>query len=154
MKKKKEEAMKMKMIRGVLLVAVFSMVLSTMTVFSGCGPARPKPEDHNDVLDSETVVMLDSRATTQLARQKEWVEEKNGFMEPHIILRNTGGKTNHIEIRTYFKDKYGANIETAADTWTPTTINPREDFHYHRLCLKKEGVGYQFHIRMGKEKRK
>ena len=97
--------------------------------------------------------MLDMGSTTLLARQKEWVEDKNGFIEPHIILRNTGGKTIHIEIRTYFKDKYGANIETAADTWTPKSINPREDFHYHRMCLKKEGVGYQFHIRMGKEKR-
>ncbi len=145
--------MKMKMIRGVLLAAVFSMVLYTMTVFSGCGPARPKSADHNDVLDSETVVMLDTGVTTQLARQKEWVEDKNGFMEPHIILRNTGGKTLQIEIRTYFKDKYGATIETAADTWTPKTINPHEDFHYHRLCLKKDGVGYQFHIRLGKEKR-
>ncbi len=145
--------MKKIMVRGILFAAVFSLALSTAAVFYGCGPARPKDPDQNDVLDSETVVMLDMGSTTLLARQKEWVEDKNGFIEPHIILRNTGGKTIHIEIRTYFKDKYGATIETAADTWTPKTINPREDFHYHKMCLKKEGVGYQFHIRMGKEKR-
>ncbi|MBN2069949.1 MAG: hypothetical protein JW814_00720 [Candidatus Krumholzibacteriota bacterium] len=140
-------------VRGLLLAASLSMVLYAVGAFSGCAPARPRPEDHNDVLDSETVVMLDTWVTTQLSRQKEWVEDKNGFIEPHIILRNKGGKTLQIEIRTYFKDKYGGTIETAADTWTPATINPHEDFHYHRLCLKKEGVGYQFHIRLGKEKR-
>jgi uncharacterized protein YcfL len=126
-------------------------VLFSLVGIYGCGASRPKPQDYDAVLDSETVVMLDRAATTQLARQKEWVEEKNGFMEPHIILRNLSGKTIFIEIRTYFKDKYGATLETPSDTWDPIQINAREDYHYHRLCTKKEGVGYKFHIRMGKE---
>jgi uncharacterized protein YcfL len=126
-------------------------LLSLMLIL-GCGASRPKPQEYDKVLDNETVVMLDRAATTQLSRQKEWVEEKNGFMEPHIILRNQSGKPIYIEIRTYFKDKYGGTIETATDTWDPVTVNPHEDYHYHRLCTKKEGVGYQFHIRMGKEK--
>jgi len=126
-------------------------VLFSLTVTLGCGASRPKPQDYDQVLDSETVVMLDRSATTQLSRQKEWVEEKNGFMEPHIILRNLSGKPIFIEIRTYFKDKYGATLETPSDTWDPVQINPREDYHYYRLCTRKEGVGYQFHIRMGKE---
>jgi len=119
----------------------------------GCGASRPKPQEYDKVLDSETVVMLDRSATTQLSRQKEWVEDKNGFLEPHIILRNQSGKTIYIEIRTYFKDRYGGTIETATDTWDPVTINPHQDYHYHRMCTKKEGVGYQFHIRMGKARR-
>lgn len=126
-------------------------VLFSLVVVYGCGASRPKPQDYDAVLDSETVVMLDRAATTQLARQKEWVEDKNGFMEPHIILRNLSGHAIFIEIRTYFKDQYGATLETASDTWTPVQINAHEDYHYYRLCTKKEGVGYQFHIRMGKE---
>ncbi len=145
--------MKKRMIHSLVLVAIFSVAMYAMVISLGCAPARPRAEDHNDVLDSETVVMLDTWVTTQLSRQREWVEDKNGFLEPHIILRNRGGKTLSLEIRTYFKDKYGGTIETAADTWTPVTVNPHEDFHYHRLCLKKEGVAYQFHIRLGKEKR-
>ena len=138
---------------GAMMIAAFCLALYGVSMISGCAPSAPRGVDNNEVLDSETVVMLDTWVTTQLSRQKEWVEDKNGFIEPHIILRNKGGKTLQIEIRTYFKDKYGGNIETAGDTWTPATINPHEDFHYHRLCLKKEGVGYQFHIRLGKEKR-
>lgn len=118
---------------------------------SGCGPSRPRVRDTNAVLDNETVVMLDTWAATQLARQKEWVETKNGFMEPHVILRNKGGKTLHLEIRTYFKDANGGTIDTPTDVWDPVTVNPREDYHYWRLCPNKNGASYQFHIRLGKE---
>ncbi|MCG7852453.1 MAG: hypothetical protein MIO92_08010 [Methanosarcinaceae archaeon] len=126
-------------------------VLFSLIFIYGCGASKPKPQDYDQVLDSETVVMLDRTSTSQLSKQKEWVEEKNGFMEPHIILRNLSGNTIYIEIRTYFKDEYGGTIETATDTWDPVTINPHQDYHYHRMCTKKNGVGYQFHIRMGKE---
>jgi uncharacterized protein YcfL len=117
----------------------------------GCGPSRPRVKDTNTVLDNETVVMLDTWAATQLARQKEWVETKNGFMEPHIILRNKGGKTLHLEIRTYFKDANGGSLDTPTDVWDPVTVNPHEDYHYSRLCPNKNGASYQFHVRLGKE---
>ena len=96
--------------------------------------------------------MLDTWVTTQLAKQKEWVENKNGFIEPHVILRNKGGRTLHIEIRTYFKDENGGNIDTPTSTWEPVTINPYEDFHYYKLCPTKKGKSYQIHIRLGKSK--
>ena len=135
--------------RLVLLVVMFPL-LASLSV--GCAPSRPRGPQANEVLDSETVVMLDIGATTQLSRQKEWVETKNGLIEPHIILRNRGGDMLKLEIRTYFKDEYGANIETQTDTWNPVTINSHEDFHYHKLCPNKRGVSYQFHIRMAKLK--
>jgi len=127
-------------------------ILFAMSSLSGCGVSRPKPQEFDKVLDNETVVMLDRAATSQLSRQKEWVEVKNGFMEPHLILRNQSGKVIYVEIRTYFKDQNGGTLETATDTWDPVTINPHEDYHYYRMCTKTEGVGYQFHVRMGKEK--
>lgn len=133
--------------KGALVVVLLSMLASF-----GCSPSRPKNRDYNEVLDSETVVMLDTWVTTQLTRQKEWVETKNGFMEPHIILRNKSGKVVYIEIKTYFKDEYGGTIDITTDTWKPVAINPHEDFHYHKLCPKKEGVAYQFHIRLDKDK--
>ncbi|UCF04162.1 MAG: hypothetical protein JSV33_09425 [bacterium] len=131
---------------------ILVLLLAAPLLLNGCAPSRPKPPKENMVLDTETVVMLDHGVTTQLSRQKEWVDIKNGFMEPHIILRNRGGKTLFIEIRTYFKDKYGATIETPGDLWDPVSINPHEDYHYHRLCPKKSGISYQFHIRLGKAK--
>lgn len=127
------------------------LLLVTPLILNGCAPSRPRGKDENFVLDSETVVMLDTWVTTQLSRQNEWVDIKNGFLEPHIVLRNRGGKTLKLEIRTYFKNKNGATLETQGDIWDPVTINPHEDFHYHKLCPIKEGVGYQFHIRLGKE---
>jgi uncharacterized protein YcfL len=135
-----------------LVVGCALALLCAAFVVPGCGPAKPKDKEFSSVLDENTVVMLDTWVTTQLARQKEWVEEKNGFIEPHIIMRNRGGKTLHLEIRTYFKDAYGATIETPTDIWDPVTVNPHEDFHYYRLCPDKNAVSYQFHIRLGKEK--
>jgi hypothetical protein len=89
-----------------ILLATVLLLLTTLNV--GCAPSRPRGPQANEVLDTETVVMLDTGATTQLSRQKEWVETKNGFLEPHIILRNRGGDMLKLEIRTYFKDEYGA----------------------------------------------
>ena len=135
-------------IMGRRLGSLAALLLLVASMVTGCAPSRPRGPQANEVLDSETVVMLDTGATTQLSRQKEWVETKNGFLEPHIILRNRGGKMLKLEIRTYFKDEYGATIKTQTDTWDPVSINPREDFHYHKLCPNKSGIGYQFHIRM------
>ena len=127
------------------------LISCIVLLYSGCGPSRPRMKDSNLVLDNETVVMLDTWAATQLARQKEWVDTKNGFIEPHVILRNKGGKTLHLEVRTYFKDANGATIETPTDVWDPVTVNPHEDYHYWRMCPNKNGATYQFHIRLGKE---
>lgn len=135
---------------GSRLIVLSIALLFLASMGAGCAPSRPRGPQSNEVLDSETVVMLDTGATTQLSRQKEWVETKNGFLQPHIILRNRGGDMLKLEIRTYFKDEYGATIETQTDTWDPVSINPHEDFHYHKLCPDKRGVGYQFHIRMAK----
>jgi uncharacterized protein YcfL len=135
-----------------LIIGGALVLLCVAFVSPGCGPAKPKDKEFSSVLDQSTVVMLDTWVTTQLARQKEWVEEKNGFMEPHVIMRNRGGKTLHLEIRTYFKDANGATLETPTDVWDPVTVNPHEDLHYFRMCPNKSGVSYQFHIRLGKEK--
>jgi uncharacterized protein YcfL len=135
--------------QSILWIALIFVGVALLS--SGCGPSRPRVKDTNTVLDNETVVMLDTWAATQLARQKEWVETKNGFMEPHIILRNKGGKTLHLEIRTYFKDANGGSLDTPTDVWDPVTVNPHEDYHYSRLCPNKNGASYQFHVRLGKE---
>jgi uncharacterized protein YcfL len=139
--------------RNTSRLMLWSALIVSCLVFlsAGCGPSRPRAKDTNTVLDSETIVMLDTWAATQLARQKEWVETKNGFMEPHVILRNKGGRTLHLEIRAYFKDTNGGTIETPTDVWDPVTVNPHEDYHYWRLCPNKNGASYQFHVRLGKE---
>jgi uncharacterized protein YcfL len=117
----------------------------------GCGASRPKPRDYSKVLDESKVVMLDTWATTQLALQETWTETKNGFMVAHMTLRNKGGRTLKLEIRTYFKDSRGAPIKTPMDMWDPVTVNPHEDFHYSKMCPNRNGEDYQFHIRMAKE---
>ncbi|MCK4235735.1 MAG: DUF1425 domain-containing protein [Candidatus Krumholzibacteria bacterium] len=137
----------------ILRTSSFICLFILLAVNYSCSPSRAKSTDYDKVLDNENVVMLDTWVTQQLALQKEWVEDKNGFMEANIILRNLGGKLLHLEIRTYFKDSHGGTVETASDTWNPVTVNPHEDFHYSKLCTKKEGAGYQFHIRLGKLKR-
>ena len=127
------------------------LVLATMAATVGCSPSSPRQANYNQALDSDTVVMLDSKVTSQLARQNEWVEWKNGFLEAHVILRNLGGRTLRVEIRTYFKDEHGGNLDSSLDIWDSVTINPHEDFHYKKLCPSKQGQGYQFHVRLAKE---
>ena len=117
-------------------------------VVSGCGPMSPRDQNFNTVLDTDTVVMLDKKAATQLSRQNEWVETKNGFLEAHVVLRNLGGSTLKVEVFTYFKDHHGATLDLPLTTWDVITINPREDYHYQKLCPKKAAQGYQFHVRM------
>lgn len=120
-------------------------------VLTACAPSSPRPQNYTPALDSDTVVMLDSKVTSQLARQKEWTETKNGFLEAHVILRNLGGRTLKVEILPYFKDENGGNLDSSLEVWDSVTINPHEDFHYSKLCPSKKGQGYQFHVRLAKE---
>jgi uncharacterized protein YcfL len=117
----------------------------------GCGASKPRPANYDSTLDEGTVVMLDMKVTTQLACQKDWGESKNGLLEGHMILRNLGGRTLHVEIRTYFKDENGGNIDNNTDVWDSVTISPHEDLHYKRLATSTQAKQYQFHVRLGKE---
>ena len=144
----------MKLLLRSIIGAILLVMMVLLGTFSfGCAPSRPKPSKYNEVLDSETVVMLDTWVTTRLSRQKEWIENHNGFIEPHVILRNNSGDIVSVEFRTYFKDQYGGTVRTSIDTWVPVTINPHEDYHYQKMCTKKEGIKYQIHVRLGKNKR-
>jgi hypothetical protein len=55
-----------------------------------------------------------------------------------------------LEFRTYFKDSYGATLETPSDMWEPVSINPREDFHYSKMSTNTKAESYQIHIRLAK----
>jgi len=135
--------------KGITLVVLFSML---MILLVGCGPSRPKGANFNKALDTDSVVMMDKAVTAQLARQKEWVETKNGFLEAHVVLRNLGGRTLKIEIKTIFKDRYDAALTTGTQTWEPVVVDPHEDLHFHKLCPNKSGEGYQFQIRLAKNR--
>lgn len=134
-------------------VASAILLLTLLSAMAGCGVSSPRSQNTNPVLDNDTVVMLDKKVTTQLARQNEWVEWKNDFLEAHVVLRNLGGRTLQVEIMTYFKDEHGGNISSSMDVWDSVTINPHEDFHYQRISHSKKAQSYQFHIRLGKESR-
>ena len=133
------------------LLALCAVCVSfTLLVGTGCGPSTPRNQNFNTALDTDTVVMLDKTIGTQLSRQNEWVETKNGFTEAHVILRNLGGRTLKVEVFTYFKDKHGGTIDLPMATWDAVTINPHEDFHYSKLCPKKTAKSYQFHVRLAR----
>jgi len=124
-----------------------------LAVLTGCGVSSPRTRNVNPTLDSDTVVMLDKRITTQLARQSEWTEFKNGFLEANVVLRNLGGRILRVEIMAYFSDSRGGRVESSLDVWDVVTINPHEDFHYQRLSPSNSAESYQFHIRLAKESR-
>lgn len=124
-------------------------VLGLALFFGACGPSRPKPQDYSEVMDTDTVTMLDSKVTTQLSRQKEWTEHVNGFLKVHLVLRNLGGKNLKIEAKTDFRDESDASIEHPNLTWEPITINPHEDYHYSKLCPVIGGTQYHVYVRIG-----
>lgn len=116
----------------------------------GCGPSRPKPQDYSVPLDEDTVTMLDSKVTTQLARQKEWTEQINGFLKVHVVLRNLSGSNLRVEFKTVFTDDFGAELENSNLTWEPVGIDPHADYHYSKLCPNKSGTKYHVFVRIGK----
>jgi uncharacterized protein YcfL len=135
---------------GAAVFGALGVVLAALLV-AGCGASRPKPQDFDKALDTDTVTMLDSKVTSQVARQKEWTERVNGFLKLHLVLRNLSGNNLKIEIKTAFKDENGAAIDHPNLTWEPVTINPHEDYHYSKLCPSTSGSDYHVYVRIGSE---
>jgi len=137
--------------RRMIAIASCVLLLTAAAIVAGCGPSRPKPQNYNEALDTDTVTMLDSKVTTQVSRQKEWTERVNGFLKVHLILRNLSGSNLKLEAKTQFRDQDGAGIEVANLTWEPITINPHEDYHYTKLCPNQNGELYHVYVRIGSE---
>lgn len=137
-------------LRPLLLVAAAVLVLGAL---GACGPSRPKDQNFNTALDTDTVTMMDTHVTTNMARQDERTELVNGFLKVYLTLRNLSGKNMHLEIKTVFKDQYGTEIPSSAKTWEPFTVSAHEDLNYSKLCPNQNGRDYHIYIRLGEENR-
>jgi uncharacterized protein YcfL len=117
---------------------------------SACAPSRPKPADYRAAIDSETVTMLDNSVTTQISRQREWVEEVNGLLKVNVMFRNLTGGEMHLEIKTVFMDESGGEVANSNQTWEPVTIAGHIDYHHSKLCTNTNGRTYHIYVRLAK----
>lgn len=136
------------MLKRVLAGLILSAMLASLTACGG--PSRVRGATNNAALDGDTVVIDGRSLSNRLSRQNEWTERQNGLLVAHVLLRNNSNDQLALEIRTYFKNEYGAPIESGQELWEPTSVAPYEDLHFQKVCRNKDAVGYQFHVRLAK----
>ena len=134
------------MMKRILVGVVLATTLASLTACGG--PSRVRSATNNAALDGDTVVIDGRSLSNRLSRQNEWTERQNGFLLAHVLLRNNNDDQLFLEIRTYFKNEYGAPIESGQELWEPVSVAPYEDLHFQKLCRNKNAVNYQFHVRL------
>lgn len=125
------------------------LLIVILIVIAGCGPSRPKPQNYETALDSDTVTMLDISVTSQVSRQREWVEEVNSFLQVNVVFRNLTGKMLKLEVKTDFKDASGGMVEMPNQSWEPMIMDAHADYHYKKLCTNNKAMDYHVYVRTG-----